>query len=215
MKAKLLLLVFALGLSTSAWAGTCGSASMSVYDTAGFSCTIGNLLFSNFSSVATPSWAPNAVVSVTPETTGPEQGLEFSAAWQAGGTQTEDLLIKYTVSCANDTNCITDLALSMVGDSVGSGSATVVEKYTGGTLMVYNFDVNGVSDAWKTFDPAVASLSVSKDIGVSGGGDGVAAISDVFNGISTTTTTPEPASMMLLGTFLSMAGGLLSRKKRA
>jgi len=33
--------------------------------------------------------------------------------------------------------------------------------------------------------------------------------------IKTTALTPEPVSMMLMGTFLSLAGGLLSRKKRA
>jgi hypothetical protein len=31
----------------------------------------------------------------------------------------------------------------------------------------------------------------------------------------TNTTTPEPVSMLLMGTFFSLAGGLLSKKKRA
>jgi hypothetical protein len=33
--------------------------------------------------------------------------------------------------------------------------------------------------------------------------------------IANTTTTPEPVSMLLMGTFFSLAGGLLSKKKRA
>jgi hypothetical protein len=34
-------------------------------------------------------------------------------------------------------------------------------------------------------------------------------------GIVNSTVTPEPASMLLMGTLLSLAGGVLSRKKRA
>jgi hypothetical protein len=37
---------------------------------------------------------------------------------------------------------------------------------------------------------------------------------DAFEVDGTTTTTPEPVSMLLMGTFLSLAGGLLSKKKR-
>jgi hypothetical protein len=54
---------------------------------------------------------------------------------------------------------------------------------------------------------------------VSGAGPGVQIWTtdggDGLYGAWKSTVTPEPVSMLLMGTFLSLAGGLLSKKKRA
>ena len=50
MKKLLLLIPLVLGVSSSAWAAACASDALSVYEGAGFSCTIGDLVFSNFTS---------------------------------------------------------------------------------------------------------------------------------------------------------------------
>src|SRR5579864_9118023 len=102
MKKTILLSTFVFGLGSSAWAGPCASATLAVYDASGFTCTIGDLTFSNFSYV--PSGGvliPDSSVAVTPESIGGESGFQFNAPWFAFPTTILDSFINFTATCNN------------------------------------------------------------------------------------------------------------------
>lgn len=203
---KMLLLIPVLSLGTSAWAtsGTCTSGTLAQYDASGFSCTLGDLTFSDFSYIPADSGGatapPDAGVTVTPVTSGfgTETGLLFTAAWLVGMGQSEDSSISYEVSTTNPGG-ITDLSLVVVGGAAGSGIASVAETTVNPPESLFTEFANGtdIPTASATFAP-VGSINVTKDIGLSGGtAPGGAHISDVYNLFSEGTTVPEPSMIFL------------------
>src|SRR5271168_2255047 len=123
MKRILLLMTLVVGASCSVWADTAcplgGSptADLATYIAGGFSCSVGDLTFSNFGYIPTPAVggaiAPSAAeIGVTP-IFGTEMGLEFTADWAVGPGQSEDSPITYTVTC--DGCSIDDVVLSSTG----------------------------------------------------------------------------------------------------
>jgi len=213
LKRAPLLVVLLLIFSSVGWAGACSSATLATYDTAGFSCTIGSLLFSNFSYVSSESGggiAPtDAGVMVMPLVIGGESGLQFSGAYLASSNQTADGVINYTVTCQG---CkLQDWLLSMVAGATGTGSASVVEVAGGGqSLFTFTGGGTNIFSDGGPFIPASSATVTTKDIGVSGGTAGAAHLSVVDNLWS----TPEPASLALLGTALFLGGLLLHRRLR-
>lgn len=215
MKKILLLIPIALGVGSSAWAGACTSATLSVYDATGFTCTIGDLTFSNFNyndiSVTGGALTPSDMgVNVDPITSGfgTETGLEFMSSWLTGPGQSLDSSISFDVS-TSDPLGITDLELFVVGGAGGTGAASVAEGSSSppvnlSTAFSTSFNDN---DDKTTFPPAdVFSLSLSKDIAVSGGTTGFGHISEVYNLFSQgkTTMTPEPSLLVLCAGVLGL-----------
>jgi hypothetical protein len=208
MKTTLLLIPLVLGLGSSAWASTCMSGTLAAYEASSFSCSIGDLTFSDFTYTLIASGgavAPDATgVAVTPITTG-EIGLLFNAAWLANAGQTIDAPISYDVS--SPTADITDLTLEMVGTTTLTGSASVAETASNGRNL-------GVTPAaftqTVTFAP-VDSLSLNKDIAVSGGTTGTGHISYVYNLFSETSPVPEPSLLILCTGLLGLV--LIARRK--
>jgi hypothetical protein len=210
MKKILLLIPLALGWGSSAWANTCMSGTLSTlsYGMSGFSCTIGDLTFSDFGYIPAGSGTavPDAgAVTVTPVTTGfgGDVGLDFTAAWLVATGQTIDSSISFDVSTTNPGG-ITDADLVVVGGSSGTAAASVAETSTSTTPNLSLFTeyalgtINVESDS-ATFAP-VGSLSLTKDVGLDGGTTaGGAHISDVYNLFSegATTMTPEPSLLIL------------------
>jgi hypothetical protein len=201
MKKTLLMLGLFAGLAMAVQAAPCVGGTLADYTAAGFSCTFDGLTFSGFSYHPTASGgatAPDAGgVGVNPEIQGSEGGFLFTAGWLVGQNQVEDSTITYTATC---NGClIDDLVLIMGGGARSSGTASVSETsvtpfvslLTGGTFL---------SDM-TTFNPGISTITLTKDIGVSGGSssDGLAHISAVTNLFSTnmTTMTPEPALGLL------------------
>jgi hypothetical protein len=212
MKETLLLIPFLFGVSYSAMAlpvPMCTPEQLSDYEGLGSTgCTIGDLTFSNFSytpteigGVITP---PATSVTVSP-VSGLESGLNFAAGWTAGQFQLEDSLINFTVSC---TGCaIDDWVLQIGGEGeTGDGIINVAETSPEvGTGLVQSSVGNvttGVGSG--TFMP-VASLSVSKDILVYGGGvaNTSSALSSVTN-LFSTIATPEPSLVLLCAGLLGL-----------
>jgi hypothetical protein len=136
-------------------------------------------------------------VGVNPEIQSGEAGFLFTAGWLVGQNQVEDSTITYTATCVG---ClIDDLVLIMGGGARSSGTASVSE--TSVTPFVSLLTGGSVLTDMTTFNPGVGTITVTKDIGVSGGSssDGIAHISAVSNLFSTTMTnmTPEPSLGLL------------------
>ncbi len=220
MKRALLLVPLMLAMSAVAHAGPCLNGALNTYDAPGFSCNIGALTFSSFSYSAVGTGGALLVlpsgVLVTPCsgcTTADEFGFQFSAPWSVTSGQTQDSLISFAVSCACD---LVDAESFISGFGfTDSGSALLTETLSNGTVLSLNSNSGGV----KAFDSAtftgVTTINVVEDINLSGsgaiGGSGSANVSNVFDTFSTG-ATPEPSSLLLLGSGIIALGRYLRRR---
>jgi hypothetical protein len=208
MKKTLLLVTFVFGGSYSAWATSCVSGTLASYEVANFSCSVGTLTYSDFSYLSAAdggALVPSTDgITVTPVTAGfgSDTGLVFTAIWAVGTNQAEDSSITYSVETSNPGG-ITDEKLVTVGGAAGQGIATVAETSATGPISLFTEFGPGTdipSDTATVFVPADTELTVTKDIGVSGGTvAGGAHLSDVYNLFSqgTTSTVPEPSLLIL------------------
>lgn len=225
-----LMLIFAIGmaLASSAFASltTCPTGPYTLYLVPNFTCTSGDLTFSNFGYTPTgnPSGIaiPASAIAVTPITTNANEGFQFAGGWSVatqsnGMSSFQDSLISFTVTTA--VPAITDLHLFFNGSFTGTGIASTAESFcenhalvgcpsgSGGSLNVSN--PPGMFNDMAVFAP-VQSVTISKDINVTSGVNGTAAISQVIN----TFSTPEPWSFFLLGSGLLWLGLWRRRTKR-
>lgn len=210
MKKTLLLFAVVLGVSPAAFAGSCTSETLDNYLALGAGgCTIGNLTFSDFQYLS--STVADASILVHPDTSTPgETGLDFNNFWGAAPGFSVDSAITFTVTC-NDGCLIDDVVLLAGGSGATTPGSIADASETSPALMGTSLSVGAaygsstvLMDSDTTFMP-VNSLTVTKDIGASGGqlntgiGHG-AQISDVTNLFSTTTQTtmtPEPSLLIL------------------
>jgi len=201
MKKTLLMTIFVSGLCFSLQAAPCATDKLSAYTMTGFTCTIGDLDFSNFSYHPTGVNTPNSANVEVDPITGTESGFEFFAGWSALPGDVQDSAIKYTVTC--DGCSITDLVLSMEGNGASGDSIINIAESSGGVeppLLIGESSSLLIPSDSKTFAP-VGSLNLTKDILLNGGTTGFgSAVSEVDNFFSTnnsTTPTPEPSLMFL------------------
>lgn len=216
-KTLLILLLFAFASVVTQAAPCVSGADLASYIALGAGgCTFDSLLFNNFSYSNPASGggvSPDATGVDVDLVSGTEAGLEFVGSWLAASGQTSDGNISYSVTCEN---CqIDDLKLAMTGLGIGTGVASVVETATSngsttGLGVASSGGFNKFSDS--TDITPTGSLDLTKDIGASGGTDGVGHVSGVFNLFSTnqTTMTPEPSLVLLCCGFL----GLLPMARR-
>jgi hypothetical protein len=222
---RLAILFASLGLMASFAAATpsaCTSETLNNYLVSGFSCTIDNLVFSNFTYSDTAnntSPIASTAVNVLPITVPDDEGLEFTAGWSVVQPAEEDSKIGFTVSTVNGLATIDQLGLEFNGNYSGTGSAGVTETYCkGGTLTSCPTTVDQIA---VTNPPTVLSitslsfagvstLSVSKDIFVNAGNWGTASISDVNNTYGQS-QVPEPGTLCLIGGGLLAVGFLRKR----
>jgi hypothetical protein len=190
------------------------------------------LIFGNFTYTDSAFGGALAVPAsgVTVDTVGPAGsgaslsdaniGLQFNAGWNAGPGSTTDADIGFTVTAAaGGALTIEDFGLAQVSGVGPGGSATVVENGCGPApctpseleVMTFDFGGSNVQRVSDTMFAPLGSVEVSKDISVSGGSTGFAALSlvtDTFSQVA----TPEPrALVMLLG--LGLVAGLMIQRK--
>src|ERR1700733_8715406 len=123
MKKLLLLIPLIVGVGSSAWAANCTSEALSIYEGAGFSCNVGDLVFSNFTSSGVDT------TSTVSDVSGPESGLDFGVNLVAVSPVNENASIGYLVTC--DMCTIDDWALQTgLAGSTGTGAVSVVELST-------------------------------------------------------------------------------------
>jgi hypothetical protein len=202
MKKLLLLIPLIMGVGSSAWASSCSSDALSVYEGPGFSCNIGDLVFSNFTSSGIDT---STTVS---DITGPESGLQFAVDLTALGPGSETPSIDYVVTC--DTCTLDDWELQTGGaGSPGNGGVSVIEFSTPGLLSQFTQGpanlTTGTGSA--TFLPTAAPLSITTSIALGGGTAGtittLGSVTSLFSETSTS-TVPEPSSLILCAGFLGL-----------
>jgi hypothetical protein len=234
VKTKILFaVVCALLLTSQAWAATCVSgATLADYIALGSTgCTIGDKTFSNFALTTSQSGgatAPTAAgITITPVTTGGstgnEIGLQFNALWTAGSNQTADTTINFDVAVTAGGSFLIDDASTVQSTSgfTGTGSASVTEGICANagpstcipvtsTTTIKTSGTTVISDH-VVFAPT-GSIHAIKDIGVSGGTNGTASISQVVDSFSQT-GVPEPASIFLMGSVMVGICGVIRRRR--
>ncbi len=190
---------------------------LSTLETAGNYAIVGDLKFSNFSYVPTPSTAGPAAsaVSVHSFTILPgETGISFNGAFAAAAGTTVDYAITYQVSTL-DGAALKDAYLSLGGfvNNGGTGTVSIGETIfntSGQVISSVPFQVysGGANSDTTMLSGNNSTIIVQKDITVTGGSAG-AVFSFTNQGFSTT-MVPEPQSMGLLG--IGTAGLLAFRR---
>jgi hypothetical protein len=232
---KKLSLMIAFGLAATAMTAfatpVCPDGGpLSTFLASGYSCQIGDKVFSNFTYTSSAFGGALAVpaAGITVDTIGPhgsgasligaDIGLQFNAGWNALAGQTSDSDIGFTVTVLGGALKIEDFGLAQVSGVLPNGSASVVENGCGpapctpSELAVMTFDSGGsntqrVSDTM--FTPR-GSVEVSKDISVTGGTSGAAHLSLVTDTFS---QIPEPMTMGFIGGGLALLGVARLRRR--
>jgi hypothetical protein len=236
MKKVLMLITVLLGLSPFGWAGACGVSTVNVYDTPGFSCTIGDKTFSGFTYSATSvltNKISDTAVAVVPITTPGDPGFLFTAPWNVSQQQGQNSFIGFNVAVHPGGRSIGDASLGQLGSGFsGTGIASVGETlclgdtFADGCLHGVVASLNAENDASKVklsdsinFAP-VTLIGVTQDLSVVGGPSGSARLGGLQEqffskqGIrSEPTTTPEPASLILFASGLLALGGVVRRRQ--
>jgi len=132
MKNLSLLMCVMLGTSMLALASACPTATYDNYLGTGFSCTVDDKTFSNWSYTSSASGGalqvPASGVAVTPITTPSNPGFLFSSGFGVISNQIQDEFFGFTVRVNVGGNPIDDITLLQLGSGfTGTGSASIAE----------------------------------------------------------------------------------------
>ncbi len=194
--------------------GQFGTGGGDDYDST-FSCTIGNLTFSDF-VYSTSTGVTGTNVNVDP-VTGPDgPGFNFKGAWEATAGQDLDVDVTFDVTAAPGTS-IDDIYIILGASAVtppgSTANASYEETYcTSGPNEPCYVQVEQPGAAQTdviTLNSPQTSLSIDKDLELFGG-NGTVSVSSFGNQYS---TVPEPRAIsLLLG--LGLVAGFAIFKRR-
>jgi len=210
-----------LGYADSA----CQTDTYDTYLGSGFSCGINSADFSNFTySTSGTDHLPPSSITVNPITTPNNPGFLFNAPWGVTSGSSQDSILGFTITSSAP---ITDLTLRMFGAQVqGTGLVTVGEDYCLGDTFSDGC-ASGIEGNLSTFlsssgsklsDSAtfsgVKEIDIKDSIELLGGSNGFAVLSGVQNQFSQSGggTVPEPGSILLFGSGVLCAAGVIRRK---
>jgi hypothetical protein len=192
----------------------------------GYSCEVGNLLFSNFSYTAAGTNPISANQITVDIVNGSTIGLSFHAPWSAGSNATSDGTIDFEVSVVGGGSLIEDFGLAQTSGVGPTGTASVIERgcgpaytadcesATGGPIHVITFETGTAdqAEADTSFTPSYSSVLVEKDIAVTGNCDfaGISVVEDTFSQLS---QCPEPMSLGFIGGGLALLGVVRLRRR--
>ncbi|MGH9450928.1 MAG: PEP-CTERM sorting domain-containing protein [Terriglobia bacterium] len=197
----------------------CSSGALDTYVSLSSGCSVGSLLFSNFtfgaSAAGTGAILPVASgITVTPESSTNNYGFIFDAALSPGAGQTQDVTIDYVVRVMSGASGITDSALS--AEVNGSASATLTEclggvlpACTGGTSQ--GLTVNGSQFTASNTFGSVSTVGVGADVSANPNAT-ISGENIEFSTGDTGTTAPEPASLLLFGSGIVGVAFLIRRR---
>jgi PEP-CTERM motif len=224
--------------STGAWAGACTSSTLDTYETAGFSCSIGDVTFDNFTFSATAGTPHsgslingNDSINVTPQSTGGQIGLSFSnlglkvspnddsfnVIIQFRATDAGGAFDGWNVRIDDAGATATTYAIGAFG-VVGLSDGVCAENdsalahcgpFSGNTLSGALDTASGSFADTTTLD--LQSEGVAGAIGTSGDLAVLNAYTVLLSTESNTTSVPEPASLTLFGAGLA---ALWMRRRR-
>lgn len=164
---------------------------------------------------------PNSCTGISASNiTVPGNGISFTSGFSATAGSFEDAALTYTVS---STSGITAVGLDFNGYFEGLGVTSVTETIYSGSTMVANLTVDcgngGCSPAQESqnivLNGSYTDLNVVKDIDVSSGSKAPGNYAGLSVVDQTFTTTPEPASLALIGAGLLAAGAFRRKMVKA
>jgi PEP-CTERM motif len=199
--------------ASSALAAACATASVSVYEAAGFSCNVGPVTFSNISVSTTTSGTGVVVLSdFSPFTTvvggATENGLNLSYSADTGTTPSSLADVAWTYNVSGVPSLI-DAFADFAGTTTGTGHEDLSEVLSNGVSLTLN-----APGATSAVFSAIGSLSVIKDQSDFAGSAGSADSSILGNAFSVK-AVPEPSTwaMMLLG-FVGLGYAAFRRRSK-
>jgi hypothetical protein len=207
----------------------------SLYFGGGYTCQIGDKIFSNFTYTSSAGGGAvaidksavtvDAIATTGTSVTGPDIGLQFNAGWSASAGQVTDAAIGFTVTVVNGAGmAITDLGLAELGAATTPGSASVAElacssspscnPLTGQYTLLTLTNHTPPQTSQEVLVTATGSINVAKDISVTGGANGtngfatLSLVQDTFS----QSPVPEPRTVSLLLGFALVAGLKIKNK---
>jgi hypothetical protein len=153
------------------------STELSTYLASGFTCQVGDKVFSNFEYSDSSSGGANAIGAsgVMVETVGPTAsgaevgglniGLQFNASWSAGPQQSTDSNISFAVTVITGSNMlITDTGLAQSsGVTAGNGSVAEVTEDACAPAIQDGYPCTPSFQAALTFDKGSADQIIATD----------------------------------------------------
>lgn len=163
------LICLLLAVTRTAMAGACPIDTLATYTAGGFSCSIGGLMFSNFTYTGTASGgagiASASAIAVSPVSS----GLQFRVPFGVLSGQTQDGLIGFRVTVSSGN--LIGFASSMLGyGTTGTGTVSVATTGSNGVEPFLFYNAGGTVATQSVTFGGVTSLPVITDIAVNGNG---------------------------------------------